>query len=558
MRSRLAPYTPWLLYAAMRLGEGLVAAMFWGAVPTWKLLSWWALVAVSGGLADWYTDSIMAHKRGEGDPPAPTWPYWLNAACFGSAAYFLFVPGSLGYQGLLNVALLCTAALFALQSVSGAPRAVAAVVLMPTSLRYLLEGGLIPTLLGMGGCLISFALVMVADQSKRLIEEQRRLRERAERAAEAVAAVNLAKARFFAAVSHDLRQPVHAIGLYAEFLQGLRADPQQTQALHGIRQAWQSLDTLLAEVLDLTKLDTNAIQPQFETVEVGALLRSLVQQHGPAAERKGIRLVLLGEVERHVWADALMLQRAISNVLANAIKFSPIGARVALAVRPARQQGHAAWRIQVRDHGPGIDASQQQRIFEEFIQTHNAARQSEQGFGLGLAIAKRFCELIQGEIRVRSAPGRGTCMEIVLPASAPPQQTRSSTAMAPWPQKLEALGAGQAVLLVEDDPMVVEGMLLLHRWGYTVQHAATAQAALALPPLEPPAHIALCDVRLPGAMSGLELARQLRLQGLQVLLMSGETDPALREQARHAGLLLLVKPVAPQALHAALAALRPS
>ncbi|QNP49148.1 hybrid sensor histidine kinase/response regulator [Diaphorobacter aerolatus] len=547
---RLEPYLAWLTFAVFRGGEVLIAGMFWGALPNWMVITWWAIVAVSGSCADLLTDTLFPKGPGVA---APVWPFWFNAVCFGTAAFFLYVPGNLGYQGVLNVSLLCVAALMALQSVGGAPRLVAAVVLVPTSLRYLAEGDRIHILLGLGGIMISAGLAAVAHQAKQMLEEQRRLRERAERAVEAVASVNLAKARFFAAASHDLRQPVHAIGLYAEFLRGLQVQqPQQRQALEGIRQAWHSLDKLLGEVLDLTKLDANAMQPQFQSVDVSALLRDVAQQHAAAAQNRQIALVVIGgDRLRYVRADPLMLQRAVANVLTNAIKFSPEGSRIAMLSRRSRLDGRDAWRIQIRDAGPGIAESEQERIFDEFIQTQNTARQSAQGFGLGLAIVKRFCAVMGGAIQVHSRPGRGTTMNIIL-ASAPVGEVavRDPEMVAPA-ASLTRIGAGDdQILLVEDDPHVAGGMsLLMNEWGFNVCHAESAVEALQL---EHQATLALCDVRMPGEMSGIDLAIELRTRGMRVMLMSGETESALREQARAESLTLLVKPVAPAALHDAL------
>ena len=545
---------PWLLFVAFRSGEALSALMFVRALPTWMPMTWWALMSLSGSLVD-AADAGLLRRAGQKQmPQVSSYAYWLSGVSAGSGAYLLFVQGDLGYQGLLNVILISVAALNAQLGVANAPRSMSALILMPLSLRYLLEGGYIPTLMGLGGCLLTAALTLIAQQAKQLIATQQALRSRAEQVADAQAGLAIAKARLFASVSHDLRQPVHAIGLYAESLRGaVDISPRAAQALDGMRQAWQTLDALLAEMLDLTKLDANALQPRLEAVELAPLLHGLLALHMPQAERRRIRLVVLASSGRCVHADPLMLQRVLSNLLANALRFSPEHGRVAMLVRPAHDaQGAPAWRIQVRDAGLGIAAADQQRVFDEFTQLNNPARQSDQGFGLGLSIARRLCELMRGQIMLRSAPGRGTCMDVLLPATQPEPTAAAPNALAPRSaHRLPAIGNGQGLLLVEDDRMVADGMqLLLRDWGYDVMHADSYEAAL---PLARPGIVALCDVRLPGAQDGLALALALRQAGVQqVLLMTGETGSGLREQARAHGLPLLIKPVAPMDLHRAL------
>ena len=128
-------------------------------------------------------------------------------------------------------------------------------------------------------------------------------------------------------------------------------------------------------------------------------------------------VALLGdERARHAFADELMLRRALSNLLDNAIKFSQPGQRVLVALRPGAQ----CWQLQVRDAGPGIAADQHDGVFQEFVQLDNQARDRQQGYGLGLAISRRFARLMLGSLTLRSAPGAGSCFTLALPrASAP-------------------------------------------------------------------------------------------------------------------------------------------
>jgi two-component system, sensor histidine kinase len=553
------------ILVVLKTGEALMASYFMAYLPLWMPLTWIGLVWVSGAVFFWVESRQVLHA----------WPlqrrihgyrilYWINMACMGSAAYFLYVPGNLGMQGVLTTCLVTVGALNAMQYAGDNWRGSvsAGLAILPVATRYIvLEEGLLYLSLGLGGYLIVTALAMMGYKQQAVLLEQAAMRQRAEAAADAVAAVGLAKARFFAAVSHDLRQPVHAIGLYLALLQDGAKDAAQVgpkKAVDGIYQSWHALDGLLSQVLDLTRMDSGSLEAELTTVEVAPLVRGLVLQHSAAAEKKSIRIVALVAPQRCVQADLLMLKRVLSNLLDNAIKFSPEDSRIVLALRPAGP----CWSIQVRDAGAGIATALQGQVFEEFVQLSNPERDREQGLGLGLAIAKRFTELMQGRLRLRSAPGMGTCMSVLLPRAQPePSQYtqsgkfESSKLYAPdaqvplrvSPSLRQALQtSGKAVLLVEDDELVSQALKQLFAdLQLPMLHATHAEQAMQL---ASQACIAVCDVRLPHSVTGLELADSLLQMGVPALLMTGETSSEVRDAAQRHSLILLVKPVKPQAL----------
>jgi two-component system, sensor histidine kinase len=553
------------ILVVLKTGEALMASYFMAYLPLWMPLTWIGLVWVSGAVFFWVESRQVLHA----------WPlqrrihgyrllYWINMACMGSAAYFLYVPGNLGMQGVLTTCLVTVGALNAMQYAGDNWRGSvsAGLAILPVATRYIvLEEGLLYVSLGLGGYLIVIALAMMGYKQQAVLLEQAAMRQRAEAAADAVAAVGLAKARFFAAVSHDLRQPVHAIGLYLALLQGGAKDAAQVgpkKAVDGIYQSWHALDGLLSQVLDLTRMDSGSLEAELTTVEVAPLVRGLVLQHSAAAEKKSIRIVALVAPQRYVQADLLMLKRVLSNLLDNAVKFSPEDSRIVLSLRPAGN----LWSIQVRDAGPGIATAAQGQVFEEFVQLSNPERDREQGLGLGLAIAKRFTELMQGHLRLRSAPGVGTCMSVLLLRAqpAPSQFTQSgkfvaSKLYAPETQMQLQVPAslrqalqtsGKAVLLVEDDELVSQALKQLFvDLQLPLLHATHADQAMQLASL---ACIAVCDVRLPHSITGLELADSLLQMGVPALLMTGETSSEVRDAAQRHGLVMLVKPVTPQIL----------
>ena len=562
MRPRRAqnPLTIWLTYLILRAGELTIAVFFIGKLPLWMPVSWAVGIFVLGTLQLLVVSAaIFKNASSPKRKIILRFIYIPHAICAGSAAYFLFVPEDTTYQALLNVGILCMAALAALSTVSDFPRTVICIcaIVLPISIRYFFSGDYVANLFSLGGCLIAAALILLARESHSVVEVQRRLRNQAERATEAVAAVNLAKARFFAAVSHDLRQPVHAIGLYAESLLSSNQSEKDVRATNGIRQSWRALDGLLSQVVDLTKLEAGTIEPEYSAVDLHALVSSLVLQNSLSAERKGIRLVVMVKPNCYTWVDELILQRVVSNLLTNAVKFSHENSRVLIALRTLRLDGTITWCLQVRDNGPGIAEENQEKIFEEFVQLGNEARQRQHGMGLGLAIARRFCEVMGCRLLVRSALHRGTCMSVVLPVSNAPDNYDNELAVFGISEfgssTLPANGNGQKVLLLEDDLLVAESMsMLLREWGYEVMHTVDSMVALGV---VNDSLLTVCDVRLPGLMSGLEVARVLKQRGMRVAIITGETDSKISQEAASLDICLLTKPIAPRRLHEAMSEL---
>lgn len=559
-----------MVFWVLRASELLGAFMFATVLPWQQTFTWFAVIAVLSSIRSWHVNrpSFRALPKARRQSIYRLY-VWVLMSYVGSAAYFLYVPDNLPIQAVLGCYLLANATLIAIRLTGDIVRTAIALCLafLPTSLRFVVEGwggNNLLLLLGVGGILMTTSMIAMSYSQERNVLRQYQLRQRAESATDAVAAMGLAKSRFFAAVSHDLRQPVHAIGLYldplAKLSQAARND-DAIQAVEGIRQSWRALDDLLAQVLDLTRMDSGVVTADLRAVEVAPLVRSLVMQHSGVAERAGVRLIALIKPHYFILADELMLKRVLSNLIDNAIKFSPAGASVVVALR----SGGSAWRLQVRDAGAGIDASAQARIFDEFVQLDNVARDRRQGLGLGLSISKRFVELMNGSIAVRSESGRGCCMTVQLPKAERLFQVREQgdpTRALIWSPVLRASHSAKAaepepasfdftsILLVEDDQLVAEAMCQLVRcWGLEVRLASSAAQALQQSAF---GDVAICDVRLPEGSVGLELALQLRQLGKKVILISGETHLALRESAKTQQLQLLTKPVSSAQLLTAL------
>ena len=551
---------PLNLYLLTRACELFGALIFLPTLPAWRPWTWFALVSLAGTWGTWRV-SRPDFKQLPSERRRKIYRHylWQSTAMVGSACYFLYVPDDLVMHSLLGIYLVAAAVIVAMWGVRDIQRTAVSVclVLMPSTIRMCAEGisqGRWTTfLLGMTGVIFALMIVYTARLYASRITIEHVMRLQAERASEAMANVSIAKSRFFASVSHDLRQPVHAIGLYLDPLiqtLGSRPDPLIRRSLEGIQQSWRALDDLLSQVLDLTRLDAGSVRPSIEIVHLDSLIRSLILQHSASAEKAGVRLISLSRPERAVLADELMLKRVLSNLLDNAIKFSSPGQSVVLTTRPAGN----TWCLQVRDAGPGIPEQARESIFEEFVQIGNEGRDRQNGYGLGLAIARRFVTLMNGSIQVRSRIGNGCCMNIFLPRAAiaaaalgrQERHTGNAGALLPMQAARPPSIAAHRILLVEDDLLVADAMnQILSGWGQEVLHVKSAAEAMTQSAY---GDIAICDVRLPEGESGLELAIRLREIGKKVVLLTGETSSTIGEQARTHHLRLLKKPLSAERL----------
>jgi len=235
-----------------------------------------------------------------------------------------------------------------------------------------------------------------------LVERLREQTQRAERA-------NRDKSRFLAAASHDLRQPVHAMGLFLDGLRQCRLNgPARTRLAH-LEAAHSELEDLFDALLDISRLDAGSIQPALETICLDTLLARLEDEYRPLAERKGLDLRRRPTGFR-VRTDGTLLGRMLRNLLGNALRHTARGG-VLIAVR--RRCGHAV--IEIWDTGPGIAESEREAIFGEFQQGEAASASGDTGVGLGLAIVRRLSELLDHSVSLASRPGSGSVFRIGVP-----------------------------------------------------------------------------------------------------------------------------------------------
>ncbi|HEY2394603.1 MAG TPA: ATP-binding protein [Rudaea sp.] len=355
-----------------------------------------------------------------------------------------------------------------------------------------------------------------------------------------------AKSRFIAAASHDLRQPLHAIGLFSSALQRRVQGADLQTVAADLAQAVGIMERLFNSLLDISRLDAGALGVSPRAFALDRLFAQLAAEHADAAARKQLRLRFrpTGMV---VLSDELLVHRILTNLVANAIRYTRSGS----ALVCCRPRGDAL-QIEVRDSGIGIAPEKHEDIFLEFYRNGDAGGDEDMGLGLGLAIVSRLARLLGTRVLVRSALGRGSTFSLRLPRGD------AATIRAPVEvaqARAEKSDLALHVLVVDDDPLVLAGnRALLEEIGCTVTSAAdTARALAALAALANEPALVLCDMWLGDGQNGIDLLRRASaLAGTKIsgILISGDTGVETQRAADEAGYLLLHKPVAPAKLRA--------
>ncbi|MBL8532489.1 MAG: response regulator [Betaproteobacteria bacterium] len=373
----------------------------------------------------------------------------------------------------------------------------------------------------------------------------------AERTREAEQA-NAAKSRFLASASHDLRQPVHAIGLLLGVLRGQALQRAQAEIVDRLARSCEALEELFDGILGVSRLDAGAETPRLTAVPVHLLFTALHSAFEPLAREKGLQL-RTHDCHAVVHSDPALLERVLANLVSNAIRYTHAGG-VLLA---SRRRG-AAVSIEVWDTGIGIEAQHQGAIFEEFFQCGNTERDRRRGLGLGLAIVKRLAGLLQHTVEFRSVSGRGSVFRVRVPAFDGPVPEVADTQL-PGPAVRRV--AGTRVLVVDDEPGVRDATVaLLRQWNCEVIALGSMAEVMSVAVEWASApDVVVSDLRLPDACSGTDLVAWLREEfnrEIPALLVSGDAHSATFGSSLPPGTVLLAKPASATAMLETLVSLR--
>ncbi|MBS0444806.1 MAG: response regulator [Proteobacteria bacterium] len=577
-------------------GVAVITSLFWGAAQG-ALLGSWAGVFLAVLLARFGMVWRFRHAVARG---AIDWPRWrlasnaatlLTAALWGLTGWIFYLRGNAIEQtGLVIV--VYTFCVAAVPVLSVQPRlyvAYAVLCFAPMILRIAGVGGYDNYLLAFEVAVIIIMTAMLARnyrqtlrrvlslkrRADRLVQQVRVEKQAADAARQQAEVANRAKTQFFTAASHDLRQPLHAMGLFAEALrQRVHApagppqgrvpegearrvldDPEVAQLVNSINESVDALEGLFSELLDITRIDAGGIEVHRESFAMGDILRKLRLHFEPSAFEKGLALRLRGAL-RVVDADPLLVERILRNLVSNAIRYTNDGS----VLVSCRARGSRVI-VQVWDTGLGIREQEQAKIFEEFYQVPNRpeiAPHQRKGLGLGLAIVKRLADLMDAPLTLRSQPGRGTVFTLDLPAgTAPRPRAQALPGKGPTGLTLD----GRRIVIVEDEPAVRAGLeVLLHGWGATLESfdsvAACAVWADAAAQAGVRPDLLIVDYRLEEGQTGVDAIVAMRRRfGREVpaIVVTGSTMTGHDRDAQEHDFHLLLKPVVPNKLRAMIA-----
>ena len=475
-----------LTTVSMALGAVILCAAMWSQISVPWMLGWGALIAVN---QLWRALLVRAFERVRPDvETAPRWGnYWaigstLAGALWGAAAVATF-PSSPAYQALLIVCLF-GAALGGLNLTAVYRPSFYGFVLpalVPLIVRVAWVGdpvhgfiaGVMSVVLafvvGFGHRLndvLTRSLVIRYENVDLIAELEDRTRSALDARAAAEAA-NRAKSQLLAAASHDLRQPLHALGLYVAALAVRAREAEWRPLVAHVEAAANALEIQFAQLIDLSRLDAGALVPERGDVALGALFARIRTEFAPQAAARGLSLTTV-PTRLVVDSDAALLERIVGNLVANGIRYTHHGG----VLLGARRRGERV-AIDVVDTGIGIAPSHRQRIFEEFYRIKDDARatQARRGMGLGLAIVRRFADLLGHEIALDSREGAGSRFRVLAPRAA--RANGRAVRSRARPGALESATArpctGRVVAVVDDDAATLDAMqTLFETWGAVV------------------------------------------------------------------------------------------
>ncbi len=580
-------------------GVGVVAMLYWPIAPLGLLVPWagaFVAMCLVRGL-------VIARFRRAAPRTRAQWLAWqlrsnlgtlVAAALWGATGWIFYGLGAEQQQATGLIVIVYTFAVAAIPVLSTQPRlyiAYASLCLLPLVVRIALVGDVHSyQLAGELVLIISLSAVLAnsyrqallcaidhkvqADQLAAQLRVETLAAEDARREAEIA---NRAKTQFFTAASHDLRQPLHAMGLFAEALrqrvrepagppQGqtpegdarrLNNDAEVAQLVNSINESVDALEGLFCELLDITRIDSGVIEVHPQHFEVGDILRKLRLHFEPSAFEKGLSLRLRGG-GRVVFADSLLVERVLRNLVSNAIRYTNDGT----VLVGCRQRGDRVL-LQVWDTGLGIRLDEQARIFDEFYQVPNTPKVSpdqRKGLGLGLAIVKRLADLMGAPLTLRSTPGRGTVFTLDLPQGRAPKPS-ALLAMSGGKGPVGITLAGRRIVVVEDEPAVRAGLeVLLAGWGAQIDAFESVAASRAWAERSDPAvvkpDLLIVDYRLEEGLNGVDAITALRARfgpAIPAILVTGSTMTGHDKEAHDHNFHLLIKPVVPNKLRAMIA-----
>ncbi|HEB85627.1 MAG TPA: hybrid sensor histidine kinase/response regulator [Gammaproteobacteria bacterium] len=485
-------------------------------------------------------------------------PSLLSASIWGVGAYIFYIPNGGQYQAIGIVVPLALAAgsLVFLSMVRWLFFSSFLLITLPLLLRVVIEGDFVDIAIGLLVAvyitifmIFGYGLNRILAESLRLRFENLELVERLTREKESAELANVAKSRFLAAASHDLRQPLHALSLLSSALCDRIKYPEVKHIVDKIMLAVSALENLFNALLDISKLDSGVLKPNLVSFRLRTIFDKIENDYRPEADRKGLEFIVDSCCNSIVYSDDILLERVVRNFVSNALRYTEKG-RIRLYCKPA----NGKIIICVEDSGIGIHGDSLQEIFDEYVQIDNPERDREKGLGLGLAIVARISQLLDYRVYVNSVHGKGSDFSIEVPLGRkqdiPPPETTIVRASAIELRQLK-------VLIIDDERSNLDALdALLRGWKCEVIPAESGEEACEkIRELNKEPDCILTDYRLRNNKTGLDAIKSIfEVMGRSVpaVLITGDVAiNKLHEEGADA-YHLMHKPVQPARLRALL------
>jgi PAS domain S-box-containing protein len=382
-------------------------------------------------------------------------------------------------------------------------------------------------------------------EAKERAEAARAEAEAARAAAERSAAESRDKSRLLAIASHDVRQPLHAMGLFITAMERRVRTPEMVKLVASLKASAGSMQAMFDSLLDMTKIDAGLIEPAHQAIDLGPLVTQIAEEFRLQAFAKGLRLEVAVQFEEHAVADPMLLGSILRNLLTNAVRYTDAGG---IHV-DCRARGSDA-RIRIADTGPGIPRERLNDIFDEFVRLRPKGRAGDDGLGLGLAIVRRLAALNETPVTVRSSLGRGSIFSVHVPLAVGTRSGRSGRGRVARPA---AALAGRRILVVDDQEQVRAAMTRhIEDLGCAVQCAASKAEAMEAVARGPLPDVLVLDLDLGAGGDGVDLLAAIDARTaphkIPALIVTGSTDAATQARIAGSRAMRLTKPVDPGSL----------
>jgi signal transduction histidine kinase len=534
-----------------------VAVLFHLHQPDGSALAWGAVLVVVLAARLVFVASRRRHITAGADARRARREYLLPltaSALVWSVGPLVFFPADhAGYQALL-ISIWIALATAATPIVAVSRLAIylwLVPLLLPLSARFLLAPDPTTNVLGMIAAVVLVVQLRLALEQNELLTatmlarlQNEDLVARLREQMSLVARTSEEKTRFLAAAAHDLRQPLHALGLFCAALDQRLRDIPEKPLVRSMMKSIEALENSFGAILDISRLDSNAVQPNVQVFPVRDVFRRLYMHYAGDAEIADISLRFRA-AGRLVRSDPQLLERIVSNLIQNSLRYTRSGGVLVAARRRAGQVSIEVW-----DSGIGIPADKIDLIFQEFYQLDNPERDRSKGLGMGLAIVRRLSDLLGHQLEVRSTVGRGSVFRLLVPSAIEGAPDAAQLGADTLPPRIER---NVTVLLIDDERAIREAMReLLTPLHVDLLAAATVEEACRMAKAaRQPIDLILSDWRLRGEEDGVEAVRQVRrLTGARTpaVLITGETSQEIVKLAHANGLVVMHKPLQPKEL----------